>query len=48
MRTSLYKGKRKDNGEWVEGSLYSEPNEEWAAIMPVVSVYTVYPGTVGQ
>lgn len=48
MRTNLYKGKRKDNGEWVKGSLLSEPGENWAHILPNVGVYDVDPKTVRQ
>lgn len=48
MRANLYKGKRKDNGEWIAGSLLSEPGENRAHILPNTEVYVVDPETVGQ
>lgn len=52
MREILFKGKRKDNGEWVEGDLYHCPNasvninthkqgQPWLG-------YSVIPETVGE
>lgn len=48
MRIILHRGKRKDNNEWVTGSLLSEPGENWAHILPTFQVYDVDPETVGQ
>jgi hypothetical protein len=53
----LYRGKRKDNGEWVIGGLLKRPSKNWYFIGAIDSVdgdivrttgYLVDPATVGQ
>ena len=51
----LYRGKRKDNGEWVEGNLlqiiYPSGKPTFCSIMeqtPVATNYAVIPETIGQ
>ncbi len=51
MRKILFRGKRFDNGEWVEGSLFSGDNGECEICFgtPRVRItYDVDPETVGQ
>ena len=51
MREILFRGKRKDNGEWVCGSLSSEYLQECGCVMISPSSDTCYkvdPKTVGQ
>ena len=54
MREILFRGKRSDNGEWVEGDLIQvglHDKPKYASIMPqipVSSAYPVLPETVGQ
>lgn len=49
MREILFRGKRKDNGEWVEGSLISFTGSQFTAIFSSPSFScTVDPSTVGQ
>ena len=59
MRENLFRGKRRDNGEWVYGHIYSQVDlpdtieEEWYwFIKPIGSEswvsYRVDPSTVGQ
>lgn len=56
MREILFRGKRKDNGEWIEGSLLlnkipnSKGNKEYIATSETdrVVLITVDPSTVGQ
>lgn len=51
MREILFRGKRKDNNEWVYGDLLQEPTHCFYSIMPQTPVagnYQVTPETVGQ
>ena len=51
MREILFRGKRTDNGEWVEGSLSTEYLKECGCVMisPTADTcYKVDPETVGQ
>lgn len=51
MREILFRGKRVDNGEWVEGSLSTEYLKECGCVMisPTADTcYKVDPETVGQ
>lgn len=51
MREILFRGKRKDNGEWVEGSLSTEYLKECGCVMisPTADTcFKVDPETVGQ
>ena len=51
MREILFRGKRADNGEWVEGSLSTEYLKECGCVMisPTADTcYKVDPETVGQ
>lgn len=51
MREILFRGRRKDNGEWVEGDLHKNIDFSKAHIHPSgerVRSYDVIPETVGQ
>lgn len=51
MREIIFRGKRKDNGEWVNGDLLQIPSENWTSIMGQTKGtmnYIVDPETVGQ
>lgn len=57
MREILFRGKRVDNDEWVEGGFYREPNDDiksgvsyiiGGSLYDVGSAYAVIPETVGQ
>lgn len=60
MREILFRGKRKDNGEWVEGRLLADdticPCDQGFRVLPnnvfdldeELTVYIVHPRTVGQ
>ncbi len=52
MREILFKGKRKDNGEWVEGdslihSMYKK-GDVCVGVVEGMEIYSVIPETVGQ
>ena len=51
MRDIIFRGKRKDNGEWVEGDLQQFPRDEKHIrkfAFGVTSTFEVIPETVGQ
>ena len=51
MRDYLFRGKRIDNGEWVEGSLCLEYYQRYGVVMIAPSedeIFKVDPSTVGQ
>ena len=52
MREILFRGKRIDNGEWVEGSLSIEYYQKFAGVVMISpsedEIYKVDPSTVGQ
>lgn len=52
MREILFKAKRKDNNEWIKGSLIYDVNEKWYIhknnCALVIGTYEVIPETISQ
>ena len=49
MREILFRGKRKDNGRWIQGSLFERPNQAYIIPLPIITSKTeVDLATVGQ
>lgn len=48
MREILFRGKRIDNGEWVESNGISQPFDGVVRLNTIVGYVDVYPETVGQ
>lgn len=49
MREILFRGKREDNGNWIQGSLFTRINDAYIIPLPTItSKSKVDPDTVGQ
>lgn len=49
MREIVFRGKRADNGNWIQGSLFTRMNEAYIIPLPIItSKSKVDPDTVGQ
>lgn len=54
MRDILYRGMRRDNGEWIEGAAVKEPRifgKSWIVEVineNIVNWHVIYPGTLGR